>query len=59
MANLFVVWNIKNRCVDSIHETNGQAVSAARKTLTKAGTSNNDKKYASAPADFEVITVTR
>jgi hypothetical protein len=59
MANLFVVWNIKERRAESVHETSPDATSAIRKSLSKSGSSTNGKTYAASSTNFEVITVTR
>ena len=53
----FWVYDIKNKRFQSgPYPTSGDANTALRKNLTKSGTKTNDKTYAAAPADFEVIT---
>ena len=59
MANLFVVWDIKNRRPVSIHETNGAAVTELRNYVSKTGATANEKHEPQPASAFEVITVTR
>lgn len=59
MANLYVVWDIKGRKAESIHETSVDASASLRKHLSKCGSSTNGKTNAATPSNFEVITVTR
>jgi hypothetical protein len=59
LANLYVVWNIKERRAESIHESSSDANVALRQFVEKSGSKANDKVSGASATGLEVLTVTR
>lgn len=59
MANLYWVYDIKNRSFLSAHEASADASTAVRKHIAKSGITSNGKNEPAPSTRFEVITVTR
>lgn len=58
MANLYWVYNIKDRAWNGPFPSSADATTSLRKHVTKSGNRANDKVNNTKSADFEVITVT-
>lgn len=63
MANLYVVWNIKEKRVEGIFESSVDATAATRRIVSKSGTrfpsGTNQGKAGLPSSDTEVLTVTK
>lgn len=58
MANLYVLWNIKERRVEGIFEQLADATSARRRVVGKSGGSPVGKSKVDA-VDIEILTATK